>query len=140
MPIRSLKVGDYMSRRPAVLTPHMPIEEAVSKLLQADLTGGPVVDEQKKVVGFLSEQDCLAMMLEGTYHKEQSATVSDCMHHEVLTVNMDTGILDLAQQFGSNRPKVYPVVDYNNRLVGVISRTQVMKAIDLHLKDSYSNH
>lgn len=140
MPLRSLKVGDYMSRHPAILTPGMPIEEAVAKLIKADLTGGPVIDESKRVVGFLSEQDCLAMMLEGTYHKEQSATVSDCMSHEVLTVNSDMAILDLAQQFGSNRPKVYPVVDYNDRLVGVISRTQVLKAIDLHLQDSYANH
>lgn len=140
MAIRSLKVGDYMSRHPAVLTPNMPIEEAVEKLLRANLTGGPVIDEHKKVVGFLSEQDCLAMMLEGTYHKEQSANVSDCMSHEVVTVNADTGILDLAQQFGASRPKVYPVVDYSNRLVGVIARTQVLRAIDLHLRDSYSKH
>ncbi|WP_241974288.1 CBS domain-containing protein [Aliidiomarina minuta] len=140
MTIRSLKVGDYMSRHPAVLTATMPIEEAVDKLLKADLTGGPVVDLNKKVVGFLSEQDCLAMMLEGTYHKEQSATVADCMSAEVVTVNADTAILDLAQQFGSNRPKVYPVVDYQGKLVGVISRTHVLKAINLHLQDSYANH
>lgn len=140
MPLRSLKVSDYMSRHPAILTPQMPIEEAVAKLIKADLTGGPVIDDAKRVIGFLSEQDCLAMMLEGTYHKEQSANVADCMSSEVLTVNGDMAILDLAQLFGSNRPKVYPVVDYNNRLIGVISRTQVLKAIDLHLKDSYTNH
>lgn len=140
MPLRSLKVADYMSRHPAILTPDMPIEQAVAKLIEADLTGGPVIDANKRVVGFLSEQDCLAMMLEGTYHKEQSATVADCMSPEVLTVNSDMAVLDLAQQFGSNRPKVYPVVDYNNRLVGVVSRTQILKAIHLHLNDSYQNH
>lgn len=140
MPLRSMKVGDYMSRHPAILTPGMPIEEAVTKLIDADLTGGPVIDDTKRVVGFLSEQDCLAMMLEGTYHKTQSATVADCMSSEVLTVNGDMAVLDLAQQFGSNRPKVYPVVDYNNRLIGVVSRTQILKAIHLQLKDSYTNH
>lgn len=140
MPLRSLKVGDYMSRHPAVLTPNMPIEEAVERLLNASLAGGPVIDENKRVVGFLSEQDCLAHMLEGTYHKERSATVADCMHTEVVTVNSDSAVLDLAQQFGSNRPKIYPVVDYQNRLQGVITRTQVLRALDLHLRDSYANH
>lgn len=139
MPLRSLKVADYMSRHPAVLTANMPIEEAVCKLLETDLTGGPVVDETKSVIGFLSEQDCLAMMLEGTYHKEQSATVADCMSPVALTVNSDTAIVDLAQQFGSNRPKIYPVVDYSHKLVGVISRTHVIRAIALHLNDSYIN-
>lgn len=137
MPLRSLKVGDYMSRHPAVLTANMPIEEAVERLLRANLAGGPVVDAKKQVIGFLSEQDCLAHMLEGTYHKERSATVADCMNTEVVIVNSDTAILDLAQRFGSNRPKIYPVVDYENRLQGVISRTQVMIALDLHLRDSY---
>lgn len=137
MPLRSLKVGDYMSRHPAILTPHMPIEEAVAKLIAADLTGGPVIDATKRVVGFLSEQDCLGMMLEGTYHNEQSANVEDCMNNAVLTIFDDMDVLDLAQKLGANKPKVYPVVDHNNRLVGVISRTQVLKAIHLHLKDAY---
>lgn len=80
------------------------------------------------------------MMLEGTYHNEQSATVADCMSAQVLSVNMDMAIVDLAQQFGANRPKVYPVVDYQQKLVGVISRSQVLKAIHLHLKDAFANH
>lgn len=137
MPLRSLKVSDYMSRYPAVLTPHMPIEEAVAKLIAADLTGGPVVDVNKQVVGFLSEQDCLGMMLEGTYHNEQSANVEDCMSSAVLTVYEDMDVLDLAQKLGANKPKLYPVIDYTNRLVGVISRTQVLKAIHSHLKQAY---
>ena len=140
MSLRSLKVADYMSRYPANLTPDMPIEEAVGKLLAAELIGGPVINAEQQVVGFLSEQDCLAMMLEGTYHNEQSATVADCMSGQALTVNSDMAVVDLAQQFGANRPKVYPVVDYNNRLVGVISRTQVLKAIHLHLNDSFQAH
>lgn len=138
MAIRSLKVGDYMNRHPAILTLNMPIEKAVDELLKANLIGGPVVDDKKRVVGFLSEQDCLAMMLEGTYHKEQSAAVQDCMSPGVLTVNIDTAIVDLAQQFGSNRPKIYPVVDHANHLVGVVTRTHVLRAIALHLKDSYA--
>lgn len=137
MSLRSMKVADYMSRHPAVLKPEMPIEHAVANLIEASSIGGPVVDDTQRVVGFLSEQDCLAMMLDGTYHQEQAATVADCMSAEVLTVNLDMAVLDLAQLFGSNRPKVYPVVDYNDRLVGVVSRTQILKAIHLHFNDSY---
>ncbi|WP_194755561.1 CBS domain-containing protein [Aliidiomarina indica] len=138
--MRSMKVQDYMNRHPVKFTRDMPVETAVAMLIAANQSGGPVVDDDKQVIGFLSEQDCLAMMLEGTYHKEQSATVADCMANEVLTVNSDMAILDLAQQLGHKRPKVYPVVDYAKQLVGVISRTDVLRAIDLHLRDSYANH
>ncbi|TRW49830.1 CBS domain-containing protein [Aliidiomarina halalkaliphila] len=138
--MRSMKVHDYMNRHPVKFTREMPVETAVAMLIAASQSGGPVVDDDKQVIGFLSEQDCLAMMLEGTYHKEQSATVADCMSNEVVTVNSDMAILDLAQELGNKRPKVYPVVDYAKQLVGVISRTDVLRAIDLHLRDSYANH
>lgn len=52
MPLRSLKVADYMSRHPAVLKPSMPIEEAVARLIDAQSIGGPVIDDLKQVVGF----------------------------------------------------------------------------------------
>jgi len=138
--MRSMKVQDYMNRYPVVFSPKMPIEEAVERLVNAHQTGGPVVDDKKAVVGFLSEQDCLQMLLEGVYHKSQSATVEECMHETVLTVNSDMAIVDLAQQLGKNKPKIYPVVDYSNKLVGVITRADILRAIDLHLKDSYANH
>lgn len=135
--MRSMKVADYMNRYPVIFKPHMPVEEAVEKLLYASQTGGPVVEGKRTVVGFLSEQDCLQMMLEGVYHNEQSATVADCMHTEVLTVNSDMAIVDLAQNLGSQKPKLYPVVNYTRELVGVISRTDILRAIDLHLRDSF---
>ncbi|MCC5854973.1 MAG: CBS domain-containing protein [Idiomarina sp.] len=139
--MRSLKVSDYMTRHPVIFTANMSIEEAVSRLITGKQGGGPVVNEQREVIGFLSEQDCIKMMLEGTYHKEQSATVGDCMSpHAPVTVMEDKAIVDLAQELGAGRPKLYPVIDYNRQLVGVISRTDVLRAIDLHLKDSYRNH
>ena len=98
-----------------------------------------MVDAQHKLVGFLSEQDCLATMLRDTYHNEQSATVSDCMYRgEVVTVDADTSVTDLAQQMTANKPKLYPVIDAERQLIGVISRSDVLRAIDLHLREGYS--
>ncbi|PHR64168.1 CBS domain-containing protein [Pseudidiomarina marina] len=137
--MHSLKVVDYMNRHPVSFSPEMSIEAAVSVLLQSNQRGGPVVDAQHKLVGFLSEQDCLATMLRDTYHNEQSATVGDCMYRgDVVTVDADSSITDLAQQMTANKPKMYPVVDTERQLIGVITRTDVLRAIDLHLRDGYS--
>ena len=58
-----LKVADYMHRHPVTFTVDMPVEMAVALLIKGRQTGGPVVDSNNKIVGFVSEQDCLARML-----------------------------------------------------------------------------
>lgn len=73
--MQSVQVSEYMNRHPVVFREKMPIEEAVELLLKTEQRGGPVIDDNKKVIGFLSEQDCLATMLRDTYHKEQTGTV-----------------------------------------------------------------
>ena len=136
----SVQVADYMNRHPVVFTATMAVERAVELLLQSKQRGGPVIDDKRNVIGFLSEQDCLAIMLRDTYHKEQSGTVNDCMYKgDVLTVYPDTDVMDLAQRIEKNKPKIYPVIDYERKLVGIIHRTDVLAALDLHLRTSYGD-
>lgn len=126
-----------MNRHPVTFTEEMSVEEAVNKLILAEQLGGPVINKEKKVIGFVSEQDCLSRMLSGTYHLQQSASVKDVMRTEVLTVKSYHGIVYLAQTMLQAKPKVYPVVDDDGYLLGVISRTDVLRAIDLELHSHY---
>lgn len=136
--MHSLKVVDYMNHHPVSFKSDMSIEVAVEVLLQSNQRGGPVIDDHHHLLGFLSEQDCLAAMLRDTYHNEQSATVADCMYQgQVVTVNADTSITDLAQQMTRPQPKIYPVLDNEQQVIGVITRTDVLRAIDLHQKDGF---
>ncbi|RVT47395.1 CBS domain-containing protein [Rheinheimera sediminis] len=132
-----LKIADHMNRHPVTFTEEMSVEEAVNKLILAGQLGGPVINKEKKVIGFVSEQDCLSRMLSGTYHLQQAASVKDVMRTEVLTVKSYHGIVDLAQTMLMAKPKVYPVVDDDGYLQGVISRTDVLRAIDLELHSHY---
>ena len=135
--MESLKVGDYMNQRPVTFSLDMTVAEAVEHLLQGKQSGGPVLDEYKKVVGFLSEQDCLAQMIESTYYREQVARVKDIMRTEVLSIKSYTSVLELAQKMMSEKPKVYPVVDDDGYLLGTINRTALLHAIDVQLHDGY---
>lgn len=132
-----LKVADYMNRHPVTFDADMPVEMAVDRLIKGRQTGGPVIDAQRKIIGFISEQDCLARMLMSTYHDQQSARVADVMRTEVLTVKEYDGIIDLAQIMLQAKPKNYPVVDDNKALVGIISRSDVLAAIDKELHSHY---
>ena len=135
--MESLQVGDYMNHHPVKLSVTMPVAEAVERLLQSVQTGGPVVDSNGKVVGFLSEQDCLRKMIESSYYREQVCRVGDIMQPSALTVKAYTSILELAQTMMTAKPKVYPVVDDDGFLVGTINRSNVLYAIDIQLRSGY---
>jgi len=135
--VESLKVSDHMNTRPVTFTCDMPVAEAVERLLDAKQMGGPVIDTQNKVIGFLSEQDCLVQMIESSYYREQVAHVKDIMRAEVLAIKPYTSVIELAQQMTTAKPKIYPVVDDDGYLLGTINRTALLHAIDLQLHDGY---
>lgn len=132
-----LKVADHMNRYPLTFSADMPVEMAVHCLADNVQTGGPVTDGNNKIIGFISEQDCLAIMLSGTYHAQQVAHVCDVMKTDVLTVKAYDCIVDLAQTMLQAKPKIYPVVDDDGYLIGVINRSDVLKAIEHELRSHY---
>jgi CBS domain-containing protein len=135
--MQSLKIKDYMNKRPITFKPDMPVSEAVDLMLKHRQTGGPVVGPDKKLVGFISEQDCLSKAIEASYHFENVALVEECMRTDVLTVNPETSVLELAQQMLEQKPKIYPVMD-RDKLVGVITRRDVLRAVEAHMNSSYA--
>ena len=48
-----LKVADYMNRYPVTFSAEMPVEMAVDRLIRGRQTGGPVIDEQKKILSLI---------------------------------------------------------------------------------------
>ncbi len=135
--MQSIKVADYLNHRPVTFKQDMRVESAVEKLLQSGQSGGPVIDEHGKVVGFLSEQDCLKIMLRATYQNESHHVVADVMTPSPLCVKCEDSVVQMADMMTANKPKVYPVVDDDGRLLGVISRANVLLALDKHLHENY---
>ena len=135
--MQSIKVKDYMTLRAVTFSEQMTLTEASRKILNSHQIGGPVINSYKHVVGFLSEKDCLERMLEDTYQNETHHKVIDVMSTDVLCVDEDYSVLELAQSMIKNKPKIFPVVDSDERLVGVITRSDVLKAIEQHHQAVY---
>ncbi|TRX56785.1 CBS domain-containing protein [Thalassomonas sp. M1454] len=135
--MQSLQVKDYMNAHPVTFKADMAIEEASSLLINSGQLGGPVTDEQGVLVGFLSESDILAKMLETGYYSEHVSSVDQLMRTDVLTMKPYTSIVELAQTMLQAKPKVYPVVGDDGSLLGTISRNNVLKAIDCSIKQSF---
>lgn len=123
----TLKVEDCMSLQYISFKATMPVIEAANLLCENELLGGPVVDDEGRLTGWISEQDCLNAVNQLYYFDEQSATVADVMRTDVLTVRRDLSLNDLASQMCAQKPKIYPVVDDHGKVLGVISRRRILK-------------
>lgn len=123
--MRSLKVSDVMWNHIEPIRCGTPLTKVVKTLLHNHVTGLPVVDDHRRVIGFISEQDCIHALLVSNYHCEGEPTVDDVMFRNPLTVTAEMSVVDLAQNLGAGKPKVYPVVDHD-RLIGVITRSAIL--------------
>ncbi|QOL24942.1 CBS domain-containing protein [Thalassotalea sp. LPB0316] len=135
--MESVQVKEYMNQYPVTFTPEMSVEEASLRFLKTKQIGGPVIDRNYRLVGFLSESDVLEKMLKSIYHNAHIANVGDIMRTDVLAVKTYDSIVELGQGMVANKPKVYPVVDDDGNLKGTISRNDVLRAIDLHMRESF---
>lgn len=129
-----LQVRDAMYPVNVPLRYEMPLVDAVTHILDSGYLGLPVVDDAMHVVGFLSEFDCLPYLVTDSYHCDSHKQVKDIMRTDPLTVSPGLSIVDLAQQMELNKPKVYAVVE-EGRLVGIITRSMLMKELNNALKN-----
>ncbi len=130
MPLRSCFVKDYMSKTLVTFKPDTNVLDAVHALVEHRVAGAPVVDDQGNIVGMLSEFDCIKVALQAGYHGDYGGQVSDFMTRDVTTVNAEMSIIDLAQKFANEGYRRFPVTD-KNRLVGQISRRDVLRALEV---------
>jgi len=130
--MQEMTVRALMAKHPMAIKTGTELTEVVDALLQHKFTGLPVVDSQNKVVGFVSEQDCLRKLLISSYHCEGALVVEDFMHDQPLTVKEDDSAVNVAELMVTQKPKIYPVVDAQGLLTGLLTREQVLRA----LKDS----
>lgn len=127
--LKSARVRDYMTASLVTLTPDMEILRAVNLLVTRKLSGAPVIDSHGNLVGMLSELDCMKAALSAGYHEDFAGRVSEYMSPDVVTVDVKTSIFDMAERFLNAPYRRYPVMD-EHRLVGQISRSDVLRAID----------
>lgn len=129
--LKSVLVKDHMSTDLVTLGPEMDILEATHTLIRNDISGAPVVDKNGKLIGILTERDCMKVAMQAEYWAMPGGPVYKFMSDNPQTVTPYESILNVAQQFINGRFHRYPVLE-NECLVGVISRRDVMRAMGKH--------
>ena len=119
-----------MATGETTLSPEMTINQAIDIMLHEGLTGAPVLDQDRRIVGMLTEKDCLRLLIDSAYNNlhHDDKTVADYMSSVVKTVTTDHDIFDVANEFLTTHFRKFPVV-HNGRLVGQVSRRDILKAV-----------
>jgi CBS domain-containing protein len=125
--LKSIKVGDYMTRNLMTFKPDMDLYEAIDRLLSHRVSGAPVVDAHGHLLGLVSAGDCLQRVLKGAYHEESGGTVETCMTRNVRTITPDTDIMQACELMLNDDFRRLPVLK-DGRLVGQISRHDLLRA------------
>lgn len=128
--VRYLPISHFMIKDVITFRKNTPINEAIGIMLQRKISGAPVVDSKGKVVGMLSEKDCLKVLLdEGYYNCPQcDHTAADYMTSEVYSMNPNTDLVTAARAFLNSPYRRFPVVDQRGHLMGQISRKDILEA------------
>ncbi|MSR76507.1 MAG: CBS domain-containing protein [Candidatus Ryanbacteria bacterium] len=145
-------VDRIMEKDVLSVRPKTNLLEAANILFEQGLTGLPVVDDIKKVVGILTEYDLITKgsaihlptflklmrdvdvyrkdegSIKGDLKKIMGLTVGDVMNDDPLTVTTGASIDEVAKIFAEHhRVNPIPVVDDMHRLVGIVSRFDIIK-------------
>lgn len=123
--MESLTASDVMSNHIEPIRCGTPLTKVVKTLLHNHVTGLPVVDDHRRVIGFISEQDCIHALLVSNYHGEGDPKVDDVMFRNPLCISPEMSLVDLAQNLGAGKPKVYPVTDHG-KLIGIVTRSAIL--------------
>ena len=122
-------VKDIMTTNLVLFTVEQSIHEVMNAFIKNKISGGPVVDDRGKLIGVISEADCMKEVSDSRYFNMPilDKTVGHFMTKEVETLPASMTLFDAASRFHQTSRRRFPVLD-NNKLVGQVSRKDIVIA------------
>jgi len=132
-----LRVKDFMTHQPPRITSATLLADAVTIIENSDQDSAVVIDDEK-VVGLLSERDCLKTLISNSYHCEGAPKASEFMKSSISTVDAEDNILDVASKVvngvgGFCEQTCFPVMQ-QGVFVGLIGVKGLVEALNQHYK------
>jgi predicted transcriptional regulator len=120
--IPNVKVGDVGIKEVYTINPDSTLKETAKLFAEKYISGAPVVDNGK-LVGIISLHD----IAENIDHIDKK--VKEVMRKNVLTIHKDEKIYDALKIMNKNNVGRLVIVDDDNKIVGIITRTDILKII-----------
>lgn len=140
----SVTAEDVMTRKVVAVDPDTPLTETAEKMAAHNISGVPVIDADRKIVGVISEKDFLHRM---GAQKSASfmAVISDCLKNKgcvalsirgkiagdimsapAVTVGPERPLSEISALFAEKQINRVPVVDEQGRLIGIVTRGNIV--------------
>lgn len=146
--LSSATLADIMEREPYAVAADAPVSEAIRALVEHQVSGLPLVDAQGRVCGFVSDGDIMRYLADKTpaftssYVFLEAANnqsiderlqelmvlpVAEIATDKVVSLPASTTLKDACQTLAQHKFKKAPVVDEAGRMVGVVSRSSILR-------------
>ncbi len=120
---------DIMTTELILGHPQMTIEDAIKTLVNNRITGMPVVDDQRRIVGIVSEYDIIKSIESTENAKPLDLERRIEFSHKVSSVTEETPLPDILKLFVERKIRRLPVINKDNQLVGIITRRDIMRVL-----------
>ncbi len=142
-----MKIKEIMTKKITSLSPEMNTKEALELLQEMKISGLPAIDDKNKLVGMFTEKEVLRNILPsyienvGRFIYEENpksikkkfedlvnSTVSQLMRKDVITVDENASLCEVARLMLVQKVRRIPVLDKEKRMVGIVAREDIIKA------------
>jgi len=145
-----MRVRDVMTKDIISIEKYDSIMRVANILSEKNISGLPVVDKEKKVIGIITQADILSMVGVGREHtfkdllkymlgeplpeQKRGDSVGDIMTSPAVTIKPEANISEAVRLMDEKRIRRLTVVDEKLRLIGILTRADILKAVINKLK------
>lgn len=144
-----MRARDIMTKTVQIAGATTPVRKIAQAMVRHRISAIPIVDKERRIIGIVSEADLLRRVESGTtrrrslwldilltpqaraqeYAKARGRRARDVMTRTVISVKPDADIGAIADTMEKSAIKRVPVVDARNRLVGIVTRRDLVAAV-----------
>jgi CBS domain-containing protein/anti-sigma regulatory factor (Ser/Thr protein kinase) len=122
---QDIRAADIMTANVVALPPDRKMSLAKEMMKVKKISGIPVVDEQKKLIGIVSIED----LINALQFNRMNEPIGNLMTRDVITIHVEETLSAVAEKFEQFKYGRFPVVDGENYLRGIISRKDILHGI-----------
>jgi len=142
-----MRVKEIMTRDIISILPDLDAKEAMEILFKNRISGLPVIDKEKKLLGMFTEKDILKMVLPSYWDKVgrfvygqdpkaikkkmaelKNYKVCQVMRKEVVVVDEDTALYEVVRIMLTQKIRRVPVLDKEKKVCGIVAREDILRA------------